>query len=909
MKLLSILTFAGLAFSLAGTEQEFLENPPYAYNGIFVGRSAETERTPDGEAAFEVTARYGSADLAWPSQLRYNVSAEKLRGVERGVLEFWTKGPAGRSLRLVLNSEDFAGDETIRYTKPGVFKMTGEWQKIVWPFEITCAVTGHYADMPRYALLNTIAGDKFLLGPVVLKVVSRKNFPGEPKAEVPAGWRALPESGLYIEPGSALDFRKFADRRPAGSLGRLIVNAQGKLAFERDPQKEVRFFSVQGFPTMMTKPELKAYAAAVARQGFNMIRLHFLDAYLNCGKREKPFLKKGVKNVMALPQEEVEIEFDPIALDRIFYLIACLKAEGVYLNLDLQSSFYGYRNGTAPNGYPGDESAKLQLFVNEGFRKNFAAGTRKLLNTVNPYTGLALKDDPAAAMLCFYNEQDILLGFRNYGKAFHAAYVKFLKNKFGTVEALNRAWGTAVKSFEEVRKFGSLPRNDRSAQTAAMTEFAAQMQLEMDEFYRKVAREAGWRGLCSNWNMRPYLCSVPARAGLDLVMLNFYFAHPVRESGGVMRVSQGSSLASGGAAFAPSTTVRFLDRPFVISEFGHVFWNRYRHEMGLLWGAGAALQGWSGLTQHADNVVPYMKRITPFAVGFDPVTRAGEQIAMLAFLRGDVKEASAAIEYEMKPEFLFSRTVNNGLSSEYYQLWPLVKLGISYGEKAHRTEPVLRVAPSRTGQVGGGLLYTENETASSRDISEAIVSELRRKGVLSAANRTDLSRGRFESCTGEIFVTKERGGEMSVSAPRLCGIVKKDSSPEKAGALALKSATVPVAVAAASLDESPLAESRRVLLFVLTDARNSNMKFLDKEETRLKDTGRGTLPLLIRTGKFEIELDRAEKAETVECYALDLSGKRVGKVPVQAENGRWILSLDTAKTPIPATTYELIAAR
>ncbi|MDY5696636.1 MAG: hypothetical protein SPK75_09695, partial [Victivallales bacterium] len=233
MKLLSILTLAGLAFSLAGTEQEFLENPPYAYNGIFVGRSAETERTPDGEAAFEVTARYGSADLAWPSQLRYNVSAEKLRGVERGVLEFWMKGPAGRSLRLALNSEDFAGDETIRYTKPGVFKMTGEWQKIVWPFEITCAVTGHYADMPRYALLNTIAGDKFLVGPVVLKVVSRKNFPGEPKAEVPAGWRALPESGLYIEPGSALDFRKFADRRPAGSLGRLIVNAQGKLAFER----------------------------------------------------------------------------------------------------------------------------------------------------------------------------------------------------------------------------------------------------------------------------------------------------------------------------------------------------------------------------------------------------------------------------------------------------------------------------------------------------------------------------------------------------------------------------------------------------------------------------------------------------------------------------------------------------
>ena len=540
MKLLKTFLFIGSAVFLSASEKDFLENPPYAYNGITIGRTAETERTPDGEGAFEVSVRYGSADLAWSSQLRNNIPAEKIRGVERGELEF---------------SEDFSGDETIRYTDTATFPMTGKWQKIVWRFRIAKPVVGHYADAPRYALLNTQAGDKFLLGPVALKVLSRKDFP-VPQPEVPAGWRALPESELYITPGSALDFRRIIDRRPAGSLGRVIVNRAGKLAFEKEPEKEVRFFSVQYFPTMMTKPELKEYAAAVARQGFNMIRLQGLDHYLNHYTFENVWLKKGVTKPMELPQKAEDVKINDFALDRIFYLLACLKEEGVYLNLDLQYSFYGYRNGTATAGYPKDaENAKIQLFINENFRENYIAGAKKILNLVNPYTGLALKDDPAVAMLCFYNEQDILLDHRNYGKEFHPAYVRFLKDKYGTPEAMNKAWKTNFPSFEAVSKFGSLPRGDRSAQTAAMTEFAAKMQADMDDFYRRVVAECGWRGLSSNWNMRPYLCSVPARSKLDLVMLNSYHAHP-EFRGGETVVSQRSSLASGGNSFSHSSTVR-----------------------------------------------------------------------------------------------------------------------------------------------------------------------------------------------------------------------------------------------------------------------------------------------------------------------------------------------------------------
>lgn len=904
MKPLNTFFLAGIALALSASEQEFLENPPYAYNGISIGRTEKTGRTPDGEAAFEVNVRYGSAELAWVSQLRYNVPAEKIRGVERGELEFWAKGPAGRCLRLTLNSEDFAGDETIRYTNAGVFKMTGSWQKIVWPFKITKAVVGHYADMPRYALMNTAAGDKFLLGPVSLKVLSRKERPVQ-SPEIPAGWRALPASGLYIKPDSALDFRRFADRRPAGSLGRLIVNRHGKLAFEKEPEKEIRFFSVQGFPQMMTKPELSEYAKAVARQGFNMIRLHFLDTYLNNGRGV--WVKKGKNSRYELPQRPEDIRFDEISLDRIFYLIAELKKEGVYLNLDLQSSFYGYCNGTAATARPEDAmDAKIQLFVNEKFRNNYAAGVEKLLTTVNPYTGLALRDDPAVAMVCYLNEQDILLGFRNYGKVFHQAYVEFLRKKYGTVDALNQAWKKSFQRFEDVPEFGSLSRRDHSMQTAVMTEFAAFMQIQMDDFYRRTLAKIGWRGLSSNWNMRPYLCSAPARSRFGLLMLNYYHAHPRKQNGEDI-VPQNSSVCDGGLAFASPSGARFLDRPFVMSEFGHVYWNRYRHEEGLLWGAGAAFQGWSGLTPHMGNVVPRSAKLKPFQIGVDPIARASNQIAMLAFLRGDVKESPYAVEFSMERDFLFSRHVNTGLSSQYSLLWPLVKIGISYGQNRSPVDPVLRITPTQTGSVGGGLFFTRNEMSEKFDAAESIANELRRKNVVNEKNRTDVSRGRFESCTGELFLTRENGGEMTVTTLRLCGIIQKNNVSRSAGALTLMRCSVPAAVTAASLDSMPLEKSRRILLFIQTDARNSGMKFLDAQESRIKSGQYGTLPVLIRTGEFKIALSRLEPGEKPTCYVLDLTGARVGTIPVVCKEKRCFLQVDTARIPVlPAVCYELV---
>lgn len=106
--------------------------------------------------------------------------------------------------------------------------------------------------------------------------------------------------------------------------------------------------------------------------------------------------------------------------------------------------------------------------------------------------------------------------------------------------------------------------------------------------------------------------------------------------------------------------------------------------------------------------------------------------------------------------------------------------------------------------------------------------------------------------------------------------------------------SVPAAVSMISIDGTQdLRNARRLLLVFSTDARNSGMKFASAKETELTEWG--TFPVLTRTGRLAISLDRATPAETVTAYALKLNGERAGTVPVVSDGGRLFLDMDTAE--------------
>ena len=85
-------------------------------------------------------------------------------------------------------------------------------------------------------------------------------------------------------------------------------------------------------------------------QGYNMIRFHYLDATLLEGSQE-------------------DCRLNPKTLDKFDYLIACMKRNGIYANIDFMASRIGYAHGNSWTAKPGDKRQfKLDIFFQPSVR-------------------------------------------------------------------------------------------------------------------------------------------------------------------------------------------------------------------------------------------------------------------------------------------------------------------------------------------------------------------------------------------------------------------------------------------------------------------------------------------------------------------------------------------------------------
>jgi hypothetical protein len=157
--------------------------------------------------------------------------------------------------------------------------------------------------------------------------------------------------------------------------------------------------------------------------------------------------------------------FDPKQLDKLDYLIAKLKEQGIYVNINLKVS----KELTPADGMP--ESIKDVPFVHQkridyfvrrmvDLQKDYA---QKLLTHVNPYTKQSYTDDPAVAFVEINNE-NALLGYwtRTLGVGLDALpeefkhelehrWITWLKHKYRVDDSIRAAWNTdAAKVGESI---------------------------------------------------------------------------------------------------------------------------------------------------------------------------------------------------------------------------------------------------------------------------------------------------------------------------------------------------------------------------------------------------------------------------------------------------------------------------
>ncbi len=181
----------------------------------------------------------------------------------------------------------------------------------------------------------------------------------------------------------------------------------------------------------------------MATLGINCVRFHHMD---NAG------YPRGIWDAPGAGGDFKHVGLSPEALDGLDYLIAQLKKNGIYADLNLHVS----RNFSPQDGFPTPGEGESVPGYGKGLdnfyppaiaeQKRYA---KMLLTHVNAYTGNAYAAEPAVAIVEISNEDGLLHEWTNGGldhlpkpylDELARQWNAWLRSRYADTEALRRAW-------------------------------------------------------------------------------------------------------------------------------------------------------------------------------------------------------------------------------------------------------------------------------------------------------------------------------------------------------------------------------------------------------------------------------------------------------------------------------------
>jgi hypothetical protein len=191
------------------------------------------------------------------------------------------------------------------------------------------------------------------------------------------------------------------------------------------------------------------------------------------------------------------------------------------------------------------------------------------------------------------------------------------------------------------------------------------------------------------------------------------------------------------------------------------------------------------------------------------------------------------------------------------------------------------------------------------------VQNLRDAQLITANNKTNAVTKVYQSDTGQITLDVPKK-QMQIITNKSEAVVFDAQTPITIpvylNTLSVLSSDSPALVALSVMDTSlTLAKSKRMLLVLSTDARNSNMGFVDTTNTSLININNkpafGNLPVLIRAAKVKLAIKKGN-TKTLKVYSTDLRGKRRDLIPLISQTSSKIeFELDINTLSHGATTY------
>ncbi|MBI5700220.1 hypothetical protein HZC34_00010 [Candidatus Saganbacteria bacterium] len=754
--------------------------------------------------------------------------------------------------RVNIEFKDGKGKRIGGYPILEAFSGTFDWRKSEKIFDVP----------PGTKRVDVFAGLLECSGEAWFDGLKLKAFDASEKIVKAGGYSVTDTKGWYpFKPGldkfesSAIDASPFIEK-PAGKHGFMAVK-DGHFYFEDGTRARFWGTNIYAPSTFPSKKDAETMAKRISKYGYNLVRLHHLDAFWSNPNIFDP----NFNDTQHLSAD---------SLDKLDYLIFKLKQNGVYVFMDLLVDREFKEGDNVVDFKNVERGAKITGFFNPRIIELQKIYANQLLTHQNPYTGLRYVDDPAIISAKLINEAMLFYIGTQFGLSQHYVgeldqlFNTWLLAKYGNRDSLAKAWtdeyGRSDLQPEEDLKTGGVKRADtplryqRSGgerreplRLSDTLKFYEKVQTDYFKDMEKYLRSIGVRVPISGSNHWVNVAAdVKSNSELDYIDRHRYWDHP-QFGYGTRIVFEDQSMLLNPADALPNNFAfyKVKGKPFVISEWNCAFPNEYRVEGPLVMAAYAALQDWDAVLQFSFN---HPNWTAPMEDNFDvsawPSVMSQLPAAAALFYRKDVSVAVNTIEANIGDKDLY------GLIDEDMPLYgkPFLPL-------------ISRTEVNFNGSSAGapGELEAKYSFPQSKEISSD-TSELKwnyGKGIFT------IDTQKTQAVVG--FIS---GGIASL----------KD--------VEIKSDNKFASIALTSLDYLPLSSSARVLLTAGARIENKGQRY-NVSRTQLETVG--APPIIVEGVKAKITFKRQPKAVT----ALDIHGKTVKKINVSG-NGFDILPEDKA---------------
>lgn len=493
-----------------------------------------------------------------------------------------------------------------------------------------------------------------------------------------------------VEPNrGVLNFSHLLDA-PAGCHGFVRVK-NGHFYFEDGKRARFLGFNIAARSNTPTHADAEKLAERFASMGVNVIRLHAADAPIGEGAGNWSSCKEAP--LLDYDQGTTRV-FNPEGRDRFDYLFAKLKEKGIYLHIDLIVA-RAFLKGDGLE-HPGEIASCMKRYPMYNARlielqKEYA---RELLCHVNPYTGLALKDDPAVITVQMNNEETAIKGnsggdageeMKPYRDEVSRRFGDFLRMKYHTREELKKAWtengvcalgededpacgtvrGIEGGFYQSVNEpMGSWDAPEGPARYADFMEFGERMNRAFYQDMKDYLISLGVKVPIVASNLMAGAADVYGHTVGDLMENNTYFNHPLLPvqndtymvfgpaeyvSTNPLTVQRG--IGSMGTTLLSLASVAIVQgKPFMLSEWNEYALHPFHSTAFVHTVAYACLNDWDGLILYNYNTSEHPEDepddgvLTIFDAYNDPALISQWGFMASVFLKGLISPANNRVD-------------------------------------------------------------------------------------------------------------------------------------------------------------------------------------------------------------------------------------------------------------------------